>query len=252
MGRHSSGESGPVSLSEPGAALVTGGAKRIGQAIVLALARMGYDIALHHRSTDPGSIIDQIKQELPGRRCVPFQADLADVDAVQGLISRVTAEFPNLTVLVNNASVFLPARITDTGHDLLMDQVTINFTAPFLLSRDFARTGCHGVIINMLDTRISTSTTTHAAYLLSKKALAELTLMAAREFAPHIRVNGIAPGLIMPPEGENEAYLTGLAARVPLQRPGDPDRVVDALRFIIQHDYLTGQIIYVDGGQHIP
>ena len=132
-----------------------------------------------------------------------------------------------------------------------MRHLQVNAWAPFVLSREFARLAGRGKIINLLDTKIISSDRTHVAYLLSKQMLAALTSMCALEFAPNVTVNGIAPGLILPPPGKDDSYLEQLAQTVPLKRRGSPDDIADAARYLLQSDFVTGQIIYVDGGRHL-
>ena len=232
-------------------ALITGGARRVGKAISLGLAERGHDIALHFRSStaDAKETADEIRTL--GVRCELLQADLLDPEEVAKLIPRAKKLFPGLGVLINNASTFKPATILESDAQIIDFNFAIHVRAPFLLTRDFAKHCGKGLVINMLDTNITNNRSTHAAYLLSKKALASFTQMAAKELAPDIRVNAIAPGLILPPKGEPKAYLDTLLKQVPLHRKGSPQDVVNALVFLLEHDYLTGQIIYVDGGEHL-
>jgi NAD(P)-dependent dehydrogenase (short-subunit alcohol dehydrogenase family) len=139
----------------------------------------------------------------------------------------------------------------DVGFSDVMRHMHVNAWAPFVLSREFARLADHGKIVNLLDTRIIGHDREHVAYVLSKKMLAVLTVMCAREFAPDFTVNGIAPGLILPPAGKDESYLDKLAEKVPLRKHGGPQDIVDAVLYLLKSDYVTGQVIYVDGGRHL-
>ena len=127
----------------------------------------------------------------------------------------------------------------------------MNAWAPFALSRDFVRLAERGKIVNLLDTRITGYDRAHVAYVLSKKMLSALTMMSALEFAPSFTVNGVAPGLILPPEGKDESYLDVLAKSVPLRKHGGPGDIADAVLYLLKSDYVTGQVIYVDGGRHL-
>ena len=151
-----------------------------------------------------------------GRRCRLFRCDLNDHDETAALIPRVREHFPDLSVLVNNASVFKRGSLRETGRDLFERHFNINFKAPFFLTQAFAEGCARGQVINLLDTRVSRSDPHHAAYTLSKKALLELTRMAARELGPAIRVNGVSPGMILPPPGGVVDDLERRSAALPL------------------------------------
>ncbi|HNR34300.1 MAG TPA: SDR family oxidoreductase, partial [Candidatus Hydrogenedentes bacterium] len=131
------------------------------------------------------------------------------------------------------------------------DAVNLNALAPFLLGRCLAAQKRPGGIVNLLDARIADYDREHASYHLSKRLLFTLTRMMAVEFAPCVRVNGIAPGLILPPEGKDESYLAQLAATNPLNRYGSPDDVAEAVLYLLRSDFVTGQVIFVDGGRHM-
>ena len=233
------------------AALVTGASQRIGKSIALALAAKGYDIALHYNHSKAKAL--QTAKEIQKHKvqCELFQANLSDATHVTQLIPQVTKTFPKLTVLVNNASIFEKDQLHTGNINDLDKHMTTNFQAPYQLSIDFAKKCKKGHIINILDTHIVQNTTHHLTYLLSKKALAELTQIAAIELAPHIRVNGIAPGLILPPPGEKRAYLDRLAKRIPLKKKGNVNDVTKTVAFLMENPYITGQIIFVDGGEHL-
>ena len=241
-----------AAMSRPkGAALVTGGARRIGAAIARALAQDGYDIALHYRTSAESA--EGIAEEIEGlgRRCRLFRCDLDRHEEMTGLIPGVREHFPRLNVLINNASIFETGTLAGTGRDLFERHFNINFKAPFFLTQAFAE-GCeHGQIINILDTRVSRSDQHHAAYTLSKKALLELTRMAARELGPAIRVNGVSPGMILPPPGGVVDELERRSAGLPLKRVGDTANLVAAVRFLLENPFITGECIYVDGGEHL-
>ncbi len=232
-------------------ALVTGSSQRIGREIAISLANLGFDIALHYNSSRQQAIQTAGEITATGAQCILFQCDLANRVELESLMGNVAAEFPDLCLLVNNASVFKKSRIIDTGFDLLEMQFNVNFFAPFILTRDFAKFCGTGQVINLLDCKTASNDSLYGAYTLSKKAILEFTRMAAKEFAPNIRVNGIAPGVILPPPGEDEDYLTPLINRVPLAQKGDISQITQTVRFLIENEYITGQIIFVDGGKHL-
>ncbi len=147
--------------------------------------------------------------------------------------------------------MFLPDTLMDVGFGDVTRHLQVNAWAPFVLSRDFARLAERGKIINLLDTRITGYDRTHVAYVLSKRMLSVLTMMCALEFAPEFTVNAVAPGLILPPAGKDESYLDGLAKTVPLRKHGGPGDIADAVLYLLKSDFVTGQIIYVDGGRHL-
>jgi NAD(P)-dependent dehydrogenase (short-subunit alcohol dehydrogenase family) len=233
------------------AALVTGGAKRLGKAISLRLASLGFDIALHYNNSEKEAVVAKSEIEIYGVRCHIFKCDFSLQKGTDGFMNAVFCEFPHLNVLVNSASLFIRSPITDTGYDLFDLTMNVNFKSPFFLTKEFARRCVKGDIINMLDTKIDGNGSNYAAYSLSKKALHGLTLMSAKELAPGIKVNGIAPGLILPPEGKDDGYLGSLAKDIPLGKRGTPDNIADSVEFILKNEYLTGQVIYCDGGQHL-
>ncbi len=232
-------------------ALVTGGAKRIGEAICRALARSGYSIALHYSTS--GIEADQTAKRIhkEGGVCATFACDLTDAHATEDLVPSVLEEFGRLDVLINSASIFEKSSLESGSLELWDRHFAVNLKAPYVLMRSFARYAKEGSIINLLDTHIVRNKTTHAAYLLSKKALADLTKMAAVEFAPRIRVNAVAPGIILPPVSQEDKYLDRLAKQIPLQRKGKVENIAHAVSFLLENDYVTGQVIYVDGGEHL-
>ena len=174
-----------------------------------------------------------------------------DSAQVRQLIPRVLDQCPDCDVLINNASIFAPNRFEDTEEDFFDRHFTINFKTPFFLSRDFARLRQAGNIINLLDTKVRRTVTGYFVYTLSKKALFEFTRMAAKALAPRIRVNAVCPGLILPPAGEDEDYLERMKTHVPLQRAGDVEGVARAVRFLLENPFITGECLFVDGGEHL-
>ena len=230
-------------------ALITGATKRIGKECALSLGEAGFNIALHYNESSPEELVAEIEEK--GVKCKAFKCDFAGPGASASLMPAVLKEFPDLEVLVNNASIFEPSTITQTTEELFDSHFNINFKAPFFLSKEFAQNIDKGNIINILDTKISGNNTTHAAYLLTKKALANLTRMAAKEFAPNIRVNAVSPGLILPQEGKDQAYFDKLAENIPLKKRGYPTDVAKALIFLIENEFITGEILSIDGGENL-
>jgi NAD(P)-dependent dehydrogenase (short-subunit alcohol dehydrogenase family) len=233
------------------AALVTGGAQRLGAAMAVKLAELGYDIALHYHRSRKAAEILQRAIEHNGGTCRLFPADLADQEGVGNLIAQVFKIFPGLNLLVNNASVYKPNTAFKEDLQLYDETMDLNLKAPCLLTGQFARICQKGDVINMLDARVSQNQTASLYYLLSKKALKEFTQMAALALAPAVRVNAIAPGAILPPEGKGELYMKALAKIIPQKETQNPDQVLRALVFLLENPCYTGQILYVDGGTHL-
>lgn len=233
------------------AALITGGGIRLGRAISLALAERGYDIALHYNSSEKGA--EETAREIKslGVRCETFQADLSVIKKARALIPRVFEVFPECAVLINNASTFENINFTEVTEETFDMDLNINFKAPFFLTQDFSRQSAAELVVNMLDMRVSQIETEHFVYNLSKKALRDFTLMAAKALGPGIRVNGICPGPILPPPEEDEEYLARISKGTPLGKPGNPDYIILALKYILDNPYITGEYLFVDGGQHL-
>jgi NAD(P)-dependent dehydrogenase (short-subunit alcohol dehydrogenase family) len=233
-------------------ALITGAGKRIGQATALALAREGVGVVVHyHTSRDEAEALADTVRDANGRAWT-VAADLADPDACANLLPRALALTGGaLDLLVNNASIFPLDRLADVSWPSLQQNLAVNAWAPFVLGRAFhARVG-RGCIVNLLDARLQGYDWTHVGYIVSKHALAVLTRMTALEYAPHMRVNGVAPGLILPPPGKDERYLDALVHTVPLLRHGDADDVARAVVFLAANDFINGEVIHVDGGRHL-
>ncbi len=232
-------------------ALVTGAGKRIGRSLALGLARAGVNVVAHYNRSR--AEIDQVAGEIAGcgARAWTVEADLGEPDQVADVFVRVREMAGPVHILINNASIF-PA---DTVRDATVESITlnaqVNAVAPLVLSRDFAAQGIPGHILNLLDTRVVDYDARHFAYHLSKRTLFTLTRILAAELAPAVKVNGIAPGLILPPEGQDESYLENLAHTNPLQCYGDAEDIVEAALFLLRSRFITGQIIYVDGGRHM-
>ncbi len=232
-------------------ALITGAGKRLGRAISLALAQAGVNVITHYNASrdEAEELAGQVRH--CGAKAWTIQADLARPEQVTGLAGRARDVAGGLDILFNNASIFPTDTLQDATIESIAINQQINALAPLVLSREFAGLGATGDIINMLDTRVFDCDPKHFSYHLSKRTLFGLTRIMAAEFAPKIRVNAVAPGLILPPEGKDESYLAGLAHTNPLQRYGSPNDIVEAVLFLLRSGFVTGQVIYVDGGRHL-
>jgi pteridine reductase len=246
-------------------ALVTGGARRVGRAIVLALAEAGCDVAVHYRSshTEAHALVEQITTR--GRKGVAVQGDLNDRCVWPEVISETVGRLDRLDVLINNASVFdaespvgaAPSEDTVEGFrpDYWESVLRTNLIAPMALCHHahphLKKTG-KGKIINLCDIAADHPWRHHLAYCASKSALATLTRALARALAPEIQVNAVAPGIAMFPEEYSEDLRNRLIKRVPLGRAGTPREVAQLVRFLVESGgYMTGQIISIDGGRSL-
>lgn len=234
-------------------ALITGGAKRVGKAMALHLAAQGWNIAIHYNSSENEALLlaDELKTSFIDQQFELFRADLNNSSEVETLIPQVLHTMDNIDLLINNASVFDQGDLSNTDTDFLDRQMNINFRAPFILTREYARLIKKGMIINFVDTRITNNKSNFAAYSLSKKALWEMTKMAALELGPSIRVNAIAPGLTLAPEEKGEDFLKKMATTIAMKRPGGLYPILKSLNYILSNDYLTGQLLFCDGGENL-
>lgn len=232
-------------------ALVTGAAQRLGRAVALALAEEGANVIVHFSaSAAQAEATARMIRRLRGKAWT-VRADLADAAQAEGLIPAAIRAAGAVDYLVNSASIFAPSRLTDFSPEDLAANVQVNALSPLLLARALAAQKRDAAVVNLLDTRITDYDREHVAYHLSKRMLHSLTKMMALEFAPRVRVNAVAPGLILPPPGKDEAYLRRLIHTNPLRRIGSPEGVAAAVLFLLRSDFLTGQVIYVDGGRHL-
>jgi NAD(P)-dependent dehydrogenase (short-subunit alcohol dehydrogenase family) len=235
-------------------ALVTGGAQRIGGAIVTALASAGYAVAIHaHRSMAAaqelcGAIIAQ------GGRATVLPTDLSDHAAVSTLVTRAAAAIGPLTLLVNNAGEFEPDAIGNLDRALFDRQVAINLRAPLFLAEKFAAqvpAGADAAIVNLVDQRVYKLTPQFVSYTLSKSALHTATTTLAQALAPRIRVNAVAPGPTLPSPRQDADAFARQAATLPLGHGPTPKDVADAVVYLAGAVNVTGVTIAVDGGQHV-
>jgi pteridine reductase len=234
-------------------ALITGASRRIGKAIAEHLAGMGWSLIIHYNRSagEAPALAKELSERYPAQKFAILKADLSVTDELETLVARSIRELGDLELLINNASVFDPGTIAATSADLFDFQIRVNLRAPFLLMRDFRNLCKQGNIINLADTRITGNQSGYAAYTLSKKALWELTRMAALEFAPDIRVNAIAPGVTLPSAYQEEEDFLRMAERIPMKRPGGLEPILKSLDFILDNDHLTGQLLFADGGENL-
>ncbi len=232
-------------------ALITGAAKRIGAALGLSLAAKGVHVVLHfNRAVKEAHALARTISDSGGTASL-VQADLAEEGAAERIMEQALREVSRLDILINNASIFMETGFADTTGSAVQENMAINAIAPLLLSRCFSAQGHPGVIINMLDTMVMDYDKKHLPYHLSKRTLQTLTRIMAMEFAPAIRVNAVAPGLILPPAGKGLEYLEQLVSSNPLHRYGGPEDIVQAVFYLLGAEFVTGQTLFVDGGRHL-
>lgn len=244
----------PFSPSLPRTALVTGAARRVGAAIAENLAQAGFAVAVHYSGseTEAQAVAERIKAL--GRNTCLLRADLLCEHDTASLLARAEDALGPVGLLVNNASTFERDEVlsaTRASWDLHME---VNLRAPFVLSQDFARRlppGADGVIVNLLDQRVWNLTPHFTTYTLSKAGLWALTQTLALALAPRIRVVGIGPGPALPSTRQTEAQFAAQCAEVPLGRGTSPEEIASAIRFVLATPSFTGQMIALDGGQHL-
>jgi pteridine reductase len=238
-------------------ALVTGGAKRVGAAVVRRLAAEGFSVAFtYHRSEQHAeALVEDLSYVHSGQRFVRIAADLTDPQAsVPEVHLGVTQQFERLDVLVNSASLYEPGRLAEASVEQGRRLWAIHVEAPMLLCQAFAPMlrASRGHVVNMVDLLAERPWPQYLAYCASKAALWNLTLGLARELAPEVTVNGIAPGVVDWPEDYPEEERQKYLKRVPLGRPGSPQDVAEAVLFLCTGgSYITGQVIRLDGGRSI-
>ncbi len=232
-------------------ALITGSAIRLGKHIALALAEQGYDIAIHYNSSTSAAQETVKLIQSKGAKCELFQYDLTDAENMNGFMADVKNAFPSLSVLVNSASGYTQATIANTTPTVFDTQFALNLRAPFFLTQAFAQLVEKGNIINILDNKIGFNQYQYAAYLLAKKSLVELTKMAAVEFAPRIRVNGVAPGVVLPASTRSQEYIEWRLQSIPLHMQGSTEHITQAIISLLDNTFITGQFLTVDGGENI-
>jgi len=231
--------------------LVTGAAKRIGRAIALDLSSKGANIFIHYNgSSDEAAKLEKEVMD-KGVKAWSGSADFKSEQETISLFKKASKAAGPIDILINNASIFPEDRFSEISELSLSENVKTNAFAPLLLAREFARRQGKGIVINMLDACMNEYTRDRLSYTLSKQMLHSITMSLALELAPDVRVNAVAPGLILPPEGEDYEYLAKRISTNPLNKHGDVEDVCSAIAYLINSPFVTGQVIYVDGGRHL-
>ena len=235
------------------AALITGAGRRIGRAIALALSRAGYAVVLHANASRAEA--EKLAGEIAGAggKARVVLADLADAEALRGLVPAAAA-FGPLTLLINNASQFDEDEIATLDRGAFERMLAVNLTAPVFLAQAFAAQAperANASIVNIVDQRVLKPTPRFFSYTLSKSALHAATVTLAQALAPNVRVNAVAPGPTLPSPRQSAAQFAAQAASVPLGRGPIPEEIAAAVVYLAQAKSVTGTVIAVDGGQHI-
>jgi NAD(P)-dependent dehydrogenase (short-subunit alcohol dehydrogenase family) len=241
-------------MASRGAALVTGGARRIGRALVQAAADAGYDVAIHVRAVDDDAEAAASEVKARGRKAQIFPCDLRKESTTVALVGEAEAELGPVTLLVNCASVFERDAFSDMNRASWDAHMDTNLRAPLVLAQAFARrlpADREGLIVNVLDQRVLKPTPEFFSYSVSKAALWAATQLLAQDLAPRIRVNGIGPGPTLASIHQDADAFDAEARATLLRRPVEPAEIGRALRYLIDARAVTGQLITVDSGQHL-
>ena len=233
--------------------LVTGGARRLGAVIVQQLAAAGADVVVHARESLEAAEATAQMARRQGVKAWVVVSDLGDPSSLDRFMDEVLSVTEGrLDGLINNASAFPKSHLLTVPTEEIEASIRLHALAPLVLARRLAeRAVGGGDIINILDTRITTYDAQHAAYHLGKRMLFSLTRMLALELAPRFRVNAVAPGAVLQPEGEDATMLKRLAAFNPLQMHGSPQGVANCVLFLMTCGFITGQTLFYDGGYHL-
>lgn len=239
-------------------ALVTGAAKRLGRAIAIGLAEQGWDVAIHYGHSAEAAADTVREIEARGRRGVALQADLTEESQANKLIARCRDALGQPTCLVNNASLFQYDVASSIGYTALDTHMRTNLAAPLVLARDLYRSLAHpdshatqGVVINLLDQKLANLNPDFLSYTLSKAALQAATTLLAQAFAPRLRVVGVAPGITMVSGDQSEEGFSKAHSMTPLGKSSTPEDIAAAVCYLAKANAVTGDTLYVDGGQHL-
>jgi pteridine reductase len=234
-------------------ALVTGAARRVGKAIALALADRGADIALHFKSGAAEAEITAAEIRAKGRRVALLPCDLGDIDSARGLPGAAHAALGRLDVLINSAAVMVRTPIGEVEPDAWDTMFAINLRAPFFIAQEAAPllAATRGVIVNIADLAAFETWPAYVPHAISKAGVVQMTRGMARALAPNVRVNAVAPGAVQLPEDWAESSAARLVSTTPLARLGAAADVAHAVVYLCEADFVTGEVIIVDGGRHV-
>lgn len=233
-------------------AFISGGAKRIGRECLLALARKGCRIVLHYNrsSQEAAELASFVRAEYQSEVFL-VQAELSSEENCRACFKVAQEQAGKIDLLINSASIYPAGEAEKVNEAELLENMQLNAWAPFYLMQEMASQKREGAIINFLDTRVLAQDRRHFAYHLSKRSLWSMTKNLALKWAPLLRINAIAPGLVLPPPGKGRDYLEERRSTNPLNAIGTLQQVRQCLLFLLECDFLTGQVIYLDGGRHL-
>ena len=238
-------------------AIVTGGAVRVGRSISISLAERGYDVLIIYNSSEKEALSAQSEIEKLGKKCHLVHADLSDSGSIEKIFRDIEKrKIDNISLLVNNASIFERYSFLETYEKLYNRNMDINFKAPFFLSQAFVEYSkknkiSNANVINILDTNIVKSNSPYFIYLLSKKILHEFTIMAAAELGKEVRFNSVSLGSVIPAVGSDDGLAGEKIANLPMKKRASLEDMNSAIKYLDESNYLTGQNIFVDSGQHL-
>lgn len=235
-------------------ALVTGGATRVGHALTVALAEAGADVFVHYNSSAGPAQETAAEVEGMGRRVATGAANLTDPSVAGRLIADATDALGPISILVNSASGFPKDTLADATLQGFHEAMNLTLASPVFLTQAFAAAlgdDDDGAVVNVSDVKTQRPYKDHFSYVIAKGGLDTFTKAAARFLAPRIRVNAVALGVILPPPGEGDFYAEKLASKLPLKRVGGTEPVAQAMLALLQNDFITGEIVRLDGGGHL-
>ncbi len=225
---------------------ITGAAKRVGKALALAFADNGYDVAIHYNSSHEEAL--KVVEDLRARGVTAhsYRADLSNTTETEQMFSEVLKDFPYLNTIINSASLFQKSSLSDSSSDDFLQNYMIHVVSPIRMMQLLTQSRSEGNIINILDCKITGHNFERAPYLLAKKSLAEVTKMAAREFAPNFRVNGVSPGYLLDPSDNSKSFTKDINL---LEKKCSLNNIISSVMFLLKNEDITGQIINIDGGE---
>ncbi len=235
-------------------ALITGGATRVGRALTLALAAAGADVFIHYNTSAGPAEETAAEVKGTGRRVATGATDLADPRSGPGLIAAASAALGPISILINSASGFPRDTLADADLDGFRAALDLTLASPIFLTQAFAAAlpgDLEGAVVNVTDVKTHRPYVDRFSYIIAKGGIDTFTRAAARFLAPRIRVNAVALGVILPPPGEGDSYAEKLAAKLPLRRVGGTEPVAAAMLALLENDFVTGEILRIDGGGHL-
>lgn len=235
-------------------AVITGGAHRVGKALTMALAAAGANVFVHYNSSAEPAERTADEARAMGVGAATGSADLSDPRLGSRLIAEAEAALGSISILINSASGFPKDRFQNANLDDFRKAIDLTLAGPVFLTQAFAAAlagDVTGAVVNVTDVKTMTPYREHFSYVVAKGGVDTFTRAAAVALAPRIRVNAVALGIVLPPPGEDEDYVERLASKIPMRRPGGTDPVASAVLSLVENDFITGEIVRIDGGGHL-